>query len=90
MCHTWLLSTCVHLPLPPSALCDAQSTSEPRVEWVEEQLRELSLSDAPPATGLVQGNLCVGKFSLDDSWCVVTTATIGDAHCCFAHQLLVL
>lgn len=38
--------------------------------WLEEQLRSLGLSDGPAATGLVQGSLCLGQFSLDNNWCV--------------------
>eukprot|EP00879_Flechtneria_rotunda_P013848 GHRR01014464.1.p1 GENE.GHRR01014464.1~~GHRR01014464.1.p1 ORF type:complete len:545 (+),score=253.02 GHRR01014464.1:424-2058(+) len=45
-----------------------QSTSEPRVAWLEEQLRTLGLSDGPAATGLGQGSLCLGQFSLDNNW----------------------
>eukprot|EP00882_Tetradesmus_deserticola_P005631 GHRQ01005927.1.p1 GENE.GHRQ01005927.1~~GHRQ01005927.1.p1 ORF type:complete len:442 (+),score=261.50 GHRQ01005927.1:56-1327(+) len=45
-----------------------QSTTEPRVQWLEEQLRGLGLSDGPAATGLVLGSLCLGQFSLDNNW----------------------
>ncbi|KAF8068404.1 elongation factor G [Scenedesmus sp. PABB004] len=45
-----------------------QSATEPRVAWLEEQLRTLGLEDAPPGTGLVQGAQCVGQFSLDNNW----------------------
>jgi hypothetical protein len=40
------------------------------VQWLEEQLRGLGLSDGPAATGLVLGSLCLGQFSLDNNWCV--------------------
>lgn len=45
-----------------------QSASEPRVNWLAEQLSQLGLSDGPAATGLVQGSLCLGQFSLDNNW----------------------
>lgn len=45
-----------------------QSATEPRVQWLEEQLRGLALSDGPAATGLVLGSLCLGQFSLDNNW----------------------
>lgn len=45
-----------------------QSTAEPRVAWVEEQLRNLGLADGPAGTGLMMGSLCAGKFSLDGNW----------------------
>lgn len=45
-----------------------QSTSEPRVAWLEEQLRNLGMADGPAGTGLMTGSLCAGKFSLDGNW----------------------
>lgn len=45
-----------------------QSTAEPRVSWLEEQLRNLGLADGPAGTGLMMGSLCAGKFSLDGNW----------------------
>lgn len=45
-----------------------QPVDEPRVEWVVEQLRQMAVTDGPVATGLVQGSLCLGQFSLDKSW----------------------
>jgi hypothetical protein len=45
-----------------------QNTAEPRVAWLEEQLRSLGLSDGPAATGLVVGSLCLGQFSADNNW----------------------
>lgn len=45
-----------------------QSTTEPRVAWLEEQLRNLGLADGPAGTGLMMGSLCAGKFSLDGNW----------------------
>jgi hypothetical protein len=53
-----------------------QSTTEPRVQWLEEQLRGLGLSDGPAATGLVLGSLCLGQFSLDNNWCVDDAAAL--------------
>jgi hypothetical protein len=53
-----------------------QSTTEPRVQWLEEQLRGLGLSDGPAATGLVLGSLCLGQFSLDNNWCVEDGRTL--------------
>lgn len=52
-----------------------QSATEPRVQWLEEQLRGLALSDGPAATGLVLGSLCLGQFSLDNNWCVIKRGT---------------
>jgi hypothetical protein len=63
--HPLTYATCTHLS--PFLL---QSTTEPRVQWLEEQLRDLGLSDGPAATGLVLGSLCLGQFSLDNNWCV--------------------
>lgn len=48
--------------------CLLQNTAEPRVAWLEEQLRSLGLSDGPAATGLVVGSLCLGQFSVDNNW----------------------
>jgi hypothetical protein len=45
-----------------------QSTAEPRVAWLEEQLRALGMADGPAGTGLMMGSLCAGKFSLDGNW----------------------
>jgi len=45
-----------------------QDAAEPRVRWLEEQLAQLGLTDGPAATGLVQGNLCAGKFTVDNNW----------------------
>lgn len=45
-----------------------QSATEPRVNWLADQLSQLGLSDGPAATGLVQGSLCLGQFSLDNNW----------------------
>jgi len=41
------------------------------VRWIEEQLKAVSLGDAPAAAapgGLTQGALAVAKFTLDDNW----------------------
>lgn len=48
-----------------------QVAEEPRVRWIEEQLKAVSLGDAPAAAapgGLTQGALAVAKFTLDDNW----------------------
>lgn len=46
-----------------------QVTDEPRVQWIEEQLRGLSLDAAAAAPGpIVPGALVVGKYSLDNNW----------------------
>jgi hypothetical protein len=50
------------------ALLLLQSTAEPRVAWLEEQLRALGMADGPAGTGLMMGSLCAGKFSLDGNW----------------------
>jgi hypothetical protein len=38
------------------------------VSWLEEQLRALALADGPAGSGIMQGSLCAGKFSLDGNW----------------------
>lgn len=48
-----------------------QSAEEPRIRWIEEQLKGLSVSDAAPAPGPAaasQGTLALAQFSLDNNW----------------------
>jgi hypothetical protein len=65
----WGTSLCPVAGCLSCAVCVCvQSTSEPRVAWLEEQLRSLGLADGPAGTGLMMGSLCAGKFSLDGNW----------------------
>lgn len=72
--HVAALSACLACLLLCLSVClcvclsDTQSTSEPRVSWLEEQLRNLGMADGPAGTGLMMGSLCAGKFSLDGNW----------------------
>ncbi|KAI8465187.1 MAG: hypothetical protein J3K34DRAFT_473642 [Monoraphidium minutum] len=44
-----------------------QVVEEPRVRWVEEQLKGLSLGDAA-TPAISQGSLALARFTLDDNW----------------------
>lgn len=40
---------------------------EPRVRWVEEQLKGMSLGDSAPAA-VSAGGLALAQFTLDNNW----------------------
>ncbi|GAX85627.1 hypothetical protein CEUSTIGMA_g13042.t1 [Chlamydomonas eustigma] len=46
-----------------------QRVDEPRLAWISEQLRAVSLSDGPVIPPELRvGQLCLGQYSLDDQW----------------------